>query len=746
MNRSHSTLRFVGCTLIVVAGLGIGFGIARWWKASTPQPQTDTPVMTQTPAERVRGSASSPNPGATTSGKRALLVGVTKYDHLPKERHLAGPGNDVRLMRELLQKSYRFAADAIVSLTEDEGRPERRPIRANIEREFRRLAEQAREGDQVVILLAGHGARQPADLDNREPDGIDEIFLPADVDKWRGFPEKVPNALVDKDMGKWLHDITEKKAYVWIIFDCCHSGTMTRGIEVVRELPPGQLVPEEELDKARQRAAQRGKTRGGPAQKSAAYVPQEPSDYLVAVYACRESETTPESPQPVDSATAKYHGLLTYSLVDILTKSAASKAPLTYRELVQRLQVRYAARRQGAPATPLVEGRGQGLVVLGTEQPERPRLLLSRDEDDFKVNAGDLYGLTSGSVLAVYSPAGTDVEPKLLGHVRVVEIQPFEATVEPCAYEKSPLVKDFPSLSTCKPVSIDYRLKRFKVAVRVPEGQTATRSKLIKALEPLSGAKEGLVEIVDEKEAQWLVQLDKGKVQLVEASGNRVPFALPDPDSSDLGEALRINLEKVYRARNLIEIAKSFEGQRDRGDAPVNVEVEVLRHKSKNKTDLGEVSRPADGRLFRPGDFISFRVKNNSSVAVDVTLLIVGSDFEIQPFYPLLRKGEVAKSLKPGETIDTPWPWGGISNKPPFGSECLVVIAVPETTPPADFSALAQDGLARSRSADRGNSLKSPLGELLESVMFRSNSRNVLPRTVAVQHGMRVLTFRTEAK
>ena len=57
----------------------------------------------------------------------------------------------------------------------EKGRSERRPTRANIEREFRRLAEQAHEGDQVVILLAGHGARQPADPDNHEPDGIDEI-------------------------------------------------------------------------------------------------------------------------------------------------------------------------------------------------------------------------------------------------------------------------------------------------------------------------------------------------------------------------------------------------------------------------------------------------------------------------------------------------------------------------------------------------------------------------------------------
>src|SRR5262249_22119678 len=158
------------------------------------------------------------------------------------------------------------------------------------------------------------------------------------------------------------------------------------------------------------------------------------------------------------SPDARYHGLLTYSVVDILTRSA-SKAPLTYRELAQRLQVRYAARPRGAP-TPLVEGKGQDRVVLGTEQPARPRLLLSRDKGGYQVDAGDLYGLTTGSVLAVYSPVGTAEQPALLGHVRVRAVQPFEATVEPCAYETSPRVLDLPPLSACQLVSIDYGLRR----------------------------------------------------------------------------------------------------------------------------------------------------------------------------------------------------------------------------------------------------------------------------------------------
>jgi hypothetical protein len=127
-----------------------------------------------------------------------------------------------------------------------------------------------------------------------------------------------------------------------------------------------------------------------------------------------------------------------------------------------------------------------------------------------------------------------------------------------------------------------------------------------------------------------------------------------------------------------------------------------------------------------------------------VTLLIVGTDFDIHPFYP--RPDEVVKSLEPGETLNTPPPPGEISEEPPFGPECLVVIAAPANNPPVDFTALAQGGLPLARAADPGQSLRSPLGELLETAMFRSGSRGGLSRSVAERYGMRVLTWTTEPK
>ncbi len=752
MSRQHFPRWMADVAVVIAAGLGLGLGAARFWRADTDSPAQEparlyASLPAQDTAEQSRAAKTDPAPPGPAAGRRALLIGVTKYDHMP-DTQLFGPANDVRLMGRLLQKQFQFPAEGIVTLTEDEGSPSRRPTRANIEREFRRLADQAHEGDQVVILLAGHGSQEPEnppDPVNPEPDGLDELFLPADVSLWKATPGHVPNAIIDNDLGAWLRAITAKRAYVWAIFDCCHSGTMTRGTEVVREVPPEMLVPREELAKARQRAAQRQegqeKTRGGPSTEPASFVSEAASDYLVAVYACRPNEVTPESPQPPTSPKAEYHGLLTYSLVDVLTKSAESKAPLTYRDLVRRLQAQYA----GRPQTPLVEGKGQDRIVLGTEQPVRSPLVLTQDRDGYKVNAGDLYGLTPGSILAVESAAGTDGKPKLLGHVQVRAARPFDATVEPCAYEGSPLVSALPPFSTCRPVFTDYGLRPLKLAIQVPKGQESSRQQLQRVVQPLADAKTGLVALVDDQgQAEWLLRLDEGKLELFEASGKRAPFPMPSPDNLALGEVLRLSLEKVYRARNLIALSTRFEGERYRGSPAVDVEVEVLKHK--DPTAPGEaLPAPTGGWVFRPGDLISFRIHNKSrSMRVNVTLLVVGSDFEINPFYP--KASELGQSLEPGQTLTTPPPPGEISKDPPFGPECLVLIAAPANNPPADFSALAQGGLALARGVDRNQSLRSPLGELLESAMFRSGSSRGLGRSVVDQHGMRILTWRTEPR
>ncbi len=84
-------------------------------------------------------------------------------------------------------------------------------------------------------------------------------------------------------------------------------------------------------------------------------------------------------------------------------------------------------------------------------------------------------------------------------------------------------------------------------------------------MQPLADAKTGLAELVDDPlKADWLVRLNKGKVEFIEASGNHDPFPLPPPESPALGQSLRQSLEKVYRARNLVNLAGLFEKAQNR--------------------------------------------------------------------------------------------------------------------------------------------------------------------------------------
>jgi len=142
---------------------------------------------------------------------------------------------------------FSFTADRITLLADLPKEEVVPPTRANIVRAFQRLAEVAGPADQVVIFLAGHGSQQPANdaPDNFEPDGLDEIFLPADVAGWNKTVGQVENAIIDDEIHAWVMAIRAKGAFVWVIVDACHAGTMTRGApsDQMRERLPASRCP-----------------------------------------------------------------------------------------------------------------------------------------------------------------------------------------------------------------------------------------------------------------------------------------------------------------------------------------------------------------------------------------------------------------------------------------------------------------------------------------------------------------------
>ena len=69
--------------------------------------------------------------------------------------------------------------------------------------------------------------------------------------------DSITNAIYDDDLSGYLEQLRAKGASVLIVFDCCHAGSMSRGVgdERVRSVKPQDLgVPDDAIEKAVRRA------------------------------------------------------------------------------------------------------------------------------------------------------------------------------------------------------------------------------------------------------------------------------------------------------------------------------------------------------------------------------------------------------------------------------------------------------------------------------------------------------------
>lgn len=138
---------------------------------------------------------------------KALLIGI---NYLDTNNQLQGCANDVRAIRDLLQKNnykdIRVLSDDINESNIIE------PTAENILAEFNKLIDNAKSGDVLFFHYSGHGT-QTYDQGSDETDGKDEAIYPVD--------------------GKLITDDTFKQAInripagvkLFLLMDCCNSGS-----------------------------------------------------------------------------------------------------------------------------------------------------------------------------------------------------------------------------------------------------------------------------------------------------------------------------------------------------------------------------------------------------------------------------------------------------------------------------------------------------------------------------------------
>ncbi|RUX05286.1 MAG: caspase family protein [Mesorhizobium sp.] len=676
----------------------------------------------------------------------ALLVACTEYPALPQRNWLIGPKNDAGLVHEYLLKNVpdpvRFAPENVTLLAKDVPGAKGLPTHAAIKTALADLAAKVRRDDFVYLHLSGHGAQQPERVNGDETDGLDEIFLPVDIEKWINRDAGVPNALVDNEIGDALDAIRDKGAFVWAVFDCCHSGTATRAVDVDDELDRkvefADLVGGDEAARAAAikayentvASASRGLDENGQRKPAFNLSPTggEPitKGKLVAFYAAQTVETTPEMPLPKGTADAPRFGLFTFTILSKL----AENPNVTYRQLGQAVLQQYSADSRTRP-TPLFEGELDARV-FGTDKTDAVMQwpVIVKD-GEASIGAGLLHRLTPGSKLAIL-PSALSSLSDAVGYLEVESAKNLESRVKPVEFDKKPALKvaDIPSNAYARvaEIAVDYKLAVARpAATKGLETETALVNSV---LDELAAAKEtGFnIELVDpgksaelrfavmrenaiagadgnatDKPALWFLPAS-GDVTLKD--GGRPPLIIIHPDNRQkLVDATARNLRTIFRATGLSRLAAAS----DYKPEDVDVQFQVKR---RDKDGLEPLQASVVPRV-SPGDEVHVLAKNSSDQLVDINVLYVGSDYSITHI--------VAERLAPQATLEE----GLLAfTDTSFGMERMIAVVTeaPPESAKEDLSFLAQDGVA---SMTRGIGPAS-FSDMLADIGMAPSTRSVM--------------------
>ena len=565
--------------------------------------------------------------------RHALLVGVSRYAVFAGDERwqLAGPANDVQLMRTMLERRG-FAAPAVRMLAD--GVPGAMlPTRAAILDALDGLAARVAAGDQVFLYFAGHGAQMPADPQTpqgrAENDGLHEIFLPADTGRWNPATRRVDRAIADYELVERLDALTGRGAFVFAVFDTCHSATSLRSVSGSstrwRRAEPEVLgIP------AIVRTAQQSSSPVPGLARASGPVPGTGAGGFVAFYAAQSTELTPEMPLPLGTH-GPVHGLFTYTLAEALASAPAA----THRQLAQFVFARYAALNLSTP-TPLVTGTGLDAPLFGvTAAPAIRQWPLQLTPAGARVDAGRLDGIDVGSELDIL-PGPLAPTSARLGTLHVFSATATSAMLAPPQAAGAPAL----DLTRLPPQAVARWRAAAPIALRLrvaaPPSADDTDSRAVQqAIDAVARRPAGVdVAWVRSDEAHDLrLQVAQGRVWMLPPSGqwqSEGPNATPSLAIGEAGlpERLRAQLQRAGRSLNLLRIAAASQGTGAERSLQVQATLSPWRGAARpldewRTTDAGE------------GDLVSVEIRNAGRRAVDLTALYVDAAHGITVLYPL---------------------------------------------------------------------------------------------------------------
>jgi hypothetical protein len=665
--------------------------------------------------------------------KRALLIGVNKYPKLASRYQLRGCVNDVDLMASILRDNFGFPEGNVKVLRDEEATHD------GILAAMDALAKGTGQDDIVVVHYSGHGSQRTTKFPNLEPDGLDETIVPHDSGRGRA-----PNLdIIDKEIYAWLLRLRDITPYVTFIFDCCHSGTITRDtfgaqerwVEPDRRPLDEMQSPELQVDLGAATEASRDLGDSG-------WLPL--AERYVLIAGCHDEESSFEH-RVIQGGGVVRHGALTYFLGQELV---SAKSGTTYRDVFERAsaQVTAAHRRQH----PQMEGaRDRELFGVTEIEPLHFVQITARRGNRVTLAAGAAHGLTAGSEWAIYPQATKEVteETPKLG---LVEIKAVRAVTSDAEIVEEPDAGAIVPNTRAVEESHSYGEMRLVVEIEAPaeygdavadlaallddsdllrqaeEGEAGEVRAYVIAPRGESGEDDPAPQLGALGEATWAVVGEDGRLMMP-------PHAVTE---GGVAYTLRDNLEKAVRYRQALALKNPNE------ESPLRDQVSLVLMRLDRDGNWVEAEPVEEGGqvAYEEEDQIAFRITNKYSAPIYVSVLDFGLRGGISLLHPIegasekLAAGNTLEvGVREGDEMDLylpegfgPLPDPG-DGTPRGGKETFKLFA---TTHPADFSLLAQEGYrAIDRSGLRG--ADSPLVQLLDMALTGQGTRAVRRRRLA---------------
>ncbi len=351
------------------------------------------------------------------ANRHCLLIGINEYPHV-QGATLSGCTNDVALIGSLLIDRFDFPENEENCTVLLNGEATRAAILAA----FDRIAGRIEQDDVVVCFYAGHGSRI---ADPRRPEHFIESIVPHD--SGRG---DTPNRdIYDVEIDRWVRRLNAKTPYVTLIFDCCHSGSVTRDAfgEAARRIPADRRPPAEMFERGMVPEVLGHRPSRSAMRETDASGEVAGRRRAVTVAGCRADELANEHLAREHGDTFR-HGALSYFLGRALWKISSGT---TWRDVFERLApaitTRY--RRQH----PQLEGKLDELV-FGTEQI-RPASYLKvalAEDGGVEIRGGGAHGVTPGSLWSIRDAEAHSLDDSAeVTEVRVESVGPITSRVRP---------------------------------------------------------------------------------------------------------------------------------------------------------------------------------------------------------------------------------------------------------------------------------------------------------------------------